>query len=223
MSKLTEDVDLVSLQEKRDRIVRIHRRLHSGNVKLEEPVDVQTNFYQETQQTNTPRLRRTDVRKILGDPLPLPYLIDSRQSRQSSSNSSSVAGPQLIKRRKTSLPTEAHLRLQNSIRNLQKIAADPVVGTQGLEFTPDVPTIETPVLRRRSNFKTPSPAESFRRRIVDSETKDQVLREFRGETVSKAQTACGELSIVSILSIVLFAGMILTIYILYSQGLHNGQ
>jgi hypothetical protein len=185
MSKLTEDVNLISLQEKRDRILKIHKRLHSGTVRFEEPWEVKTVYHQDTQTGHeTPRLNRTDVRKILGDPLPLPYMIDSKGPSNPVNFASSPISMLEPRRLKPSIPAEAHLRLQNSIRNLQKPTAFPLQDTPTQETMSELPifsAIETPVLKLQHDFKTPSPPSDLTRRITDSHSKDELLKEFRGQ------------------------------------------
>jgi hypothetical protein len=41
--------------------------------------------------------------------------------------------------------------------------------------------IETPVLKQQHDFKTPSPSSHLPRRITDSHSKEELLKEFRGQ------------------------------------------
>lgn len=55
-----------------ERIYQLHKKLHNEKTN-ENIIEPQNNV-----STKPPRIRRTDVRKYLGDPLPLPYLTTSR-------------------------------------------------------------------------------------------------------------------------------------------------
>lgn len=97
--------------------------------------------------------------------------------------------PGLIKKANP-LPHDAHLRLQNSIRNLQKVPIAPqnITPEPVPREMPLFTNIETPILKHRHVLKTPSPPVHFSKRITDANSKNELLREFRSETQTKVDT-----------------------------------
>jgi len=61
-----------------ERIIQLHKRLHQNEKTNENIIDIEPQSIREQPNAKLSRIRKTDVRKYLGDPLPLPYLANPR-------------------------------------------------------------------------------------------------------------------------------------------------
>lgn len=193
MSKSTEQTDFVPnifREQQYDLIKKIHQRLHKDQAKAEEVSDTRVKY--EEEDTPPQQLTRADVRKILGDPLPLPYKIYKRNTIDEVAPSQ--RGPPsptgvLFQKGKQPLSTEAHNRLQDSIRKLQKLDAnnakeESTTPFETIPVTSLSKALELEIPMARDKFKTPSPP-SISTRIRNSNAQRRLLQRFHAEMEPK--------------------------------------
>lgn len=203
-----------TLGSKRELILHLHKKLHSGS-KASEKVKFD---YEETTATPTsPPLKRSDVRRLLGDPLPLPYLIEDRKVNKHLRHQAGIKDafhwPQAQKEVKPIAPVryeppklnnDAQQRLRASVQNMLRPSS----------WTPEV-ELEKPAVQVRTpedttnrfnesswltsaqddgrNISSSDPKEpgSSGRRIRGLKEKDDLIREFRESTSGKLSDRSG--------------------------------
>lgn len=172
----------------RERIHQLHRKLHNEktneNIIDKEPTPIVS--------SKPPRIRRNEVRKYLGDPLPLPYLTNSRQ--QSNNNNNEI--DETTKTRKQfqiKKPLGEYKRqtfddtykekLRDSLRNFQTRSSSRNRRSIDNETTIDQeePTIlSTESIKQRNNNTLSLEDKSPRGLILDNVIdKDRVITEFK--------------------------------------------